>query len=73
MPYFKKNNLNLLFIHIPKTGGTSIEKYFSYKYNIALNNSVIYGTNRSLQIDVHASLQHIFYKTIVRYSDIFKR
>jgi hypothetical protein len=72
MPYFKKNNLNLLFIHIPKTGGTSIEEYFSNKYNIDLNNSTLVGTNNSLNIDVHASLQHILYKTIVRYSDIFK-
>ena len=31
MPYFKDNKL--LLIHIPKTGGTSVEKYFSQKYN----------------------------------------
>jgi len=29
MPYFKNNDINLLYIHIPKTGGTSIEHYFS--------------------------------------------
>ena len=72
MPYFRKNNLNLLFIHIPKTGGTSVEKYFSNKYNIALNNSIIYGYNRSLNIAVHASLQHILYKTILKYQNVFK-
>ena len=27
MPYFK--NHNLLFIHIPKTGGSNIENFFS--------------------------------------------
>jgi hypothetical protein len=27
MPYFKNNDINLLFIHIPKTEGTIIEKY----------------------------------------------
>lgn len=35
MPYF--DNVNMLFIHIPKTGGTSLESYFSNKYNIQLN------------------------------------
>lgn len=71
MPYFKKNNLNLLFIHIPKTGGTSIEEYFSNKYNIDLTNSIIYGYNTSLNIEVHACLQHILYKTILKYTNIF--
>jgi hypothetical protein len=34
MPYFKRENL--LFIHIPKTGGTSIEKYFANRLNLKL-------------------------------------
>jgi len=72
MPYFKKNNLNLLFIHIPKTGGTSIEDYFSNKYNIDLTNSIIYGYNNSLNIEVHATLQHLLYKTILKYKNVFK-
>ena len=37
MPYFTKNNTNILFIHIPKTGGSSLEKYFSNKYDIPLD------------------------------------
>lgn len=37
MPYFKNDTINILFIHIPKTGGTSLEEYFSSKFNIKLN------------------------------------
>ena len=32
MPYFHNNYVNLLFIHIPKTGGSSLEIYFSKKF-----------------------------------------
>ena len=42
MPYFKNNDVNILLIHIPKTGGTSLEVYFSNKYNIPLNNQSLF-------------------------------
>ena len=41
MPIFEKPRI--LFLHIPKTGGTSIEKYFSNKYSIPLNRQSLYG------------------------------
>ena len=37
MPYFYNENINLLFIHIPKTRCSNFENYMSYKYNIPLN------------------------------------
>lgn len=40
MPFFERNKL--LLIHIPKTGGTSIEKYFSKKFNIKLGPNELY-------------------------------
>ena len=33
MPYFSNDNIHVLYIHIPKTGGTTIEKYFVKKYH----------------------------------------
>jgi hypothetical protein len=60
MPYFKNKNINILFVHIPKTGGSSIEQYFSKKYNILLNNSSLFGYNK---LNITESLQHIQYKT----------
>lgn len=34
MPYFKTEEIDLYYIHIPKTGGSSIEKYFYRKFGI---------------------------------------
>lgn len=74
MPYFNKKDINLLFIHIPKAGGTSLQLYFSKKYNIPLNNKSLYGDfleKDKLQNKIKTSLQHMTYQTIVEYKDFF--
>jgi hypothetical protein len=43
MPYFQNKNVNILFIHIPKTGGSSLELYFSNKYKIPLDIKSLHG------------------------------
>jgi hypothetical protein len=75
MPYFHNDDVNILFIHIPKTGGSSIEQYLAYKYKIPLNNkSLFMFLNKSTIIsdgfNKKISLQHQTYDTIYKYRDI---
>jgi hypothetical protein len=75
MPYFKNNNINILLIHIPKTGGTSLEFYFSDKYNIELNSKSLYMLLDKEQINnnivINSTLQHMTYETILKYKKEF--
>ena len=48
MPYFKTDSVNILLVHIPKTGGTSLETYFSHKYSLPLNESVLFSSKPSI-------------------------
>ncbi len=69
MPYFKNNNNNILLIHIPKTGGTSIEKYFSNKFNIPLNKDSLYTETEFIN---NVSYQHQPYQYIIDNKELFK-
>ena len=72
MPYFKKKNIKILFIHIPKTGGSSVEIYFSNKFKIRLSNEILYGTllNKKV-VNLDHTMQHMTYSTIYKYRKYF--
>ena len=65
MPYYKDKNL--LFIHIPKTGGSIIEDQIKI-----LTPQSLYSGRTNLILDFpynHKSLQHQFYTTLYRYQN----
>ena len=67
MPYYKE--ANVLFIHIPKTGGTVIEDELQQKYTQTL--WVLDPYNNLLEHPYDkTSLQHQFYTTLYKYKFI---
>lgn len=68
MPYYKE--VNLLFIHIPKTGGSSFEEYLKSKYTQILHST---GGNKNFsdQQLAKVSFQHQKYSTLYKYKDLF--
>ncbi len=71
MPYYKTQYINLLFIHIPKTGGTSVDKYFLKKYNVKWNNNSLHTLCRDTKFNNHV-LQHVTYQNIIDNNHNFK-
>lgn len=72
MPYYK--SINLLFIHIPKTGGTSLEFFFK-----EFSRQELYLTKPNIKNNIipndkynKISYQHQTYRTLFEYREILK-
>jgi hypothetical protein len=72
MPYFYNTDVNILFIHIPKTGGSSLEEYYSRKFHIPLNEKSLFGSKPdNFNIKVNSSLQHLSLNFILKNASVF--
>ena len=68
MPYYKA--INLLFIHIPKTGGTSVEYYLKQRHDQTLYSTGVDNHILFEKFKINTSLQHLTYKNICKYKNI---
>jgi hypothetical protein len=67
MPYFKP--LHLLYLHVPKTGGMSIEEYLYKKCGMERHETNIYGyyydKTKRIRVENERTLQHLTYREIL--------
>jgi hypothetical protein len=75
MPYFKTPAVNLLYLHVPKTGGMSVEKYFYETLGVPRNYASLHGYfHPSISFrevfgnDQEHTLQHLTYRQIAGHS-----
>lgn len=68
MPYIETSDENILYIHIPKTGGSSIEEYLTKKYSteLILRGYLDEKLKKKYRIYDHTSLQHLTYENLYK-------
>jgi len=70
MPYFRKKHI--LFIHIPKTGGTTVHNRFLLEDTLELYNNKMNYNNVLPPPHNKVSLQHLFYTTIYNHRNLLR-
>lgn len=72
MPYFKNNKFNILYLHIPKTGGSTIEKYLSMLFRTNINIFNLFSANvNKFRKYFYGSPQHQRLCTLLKYRKAF--
>ena len=72
MPYFRNKKRNILYLHIPKTGGSTIENYLSLLFKRKLNIFNLYsGKVNKFRKYFYGSPQHQRLCTLLKYRKQF--